>query len=457
MIFMVLKKSSKFYVLLSGVLCVLSLSLASIPPASAANSALIHPYDRDRDQMPDDWEADVGLNPWVDDALSDHDGDGFSNIQEYLARSDPLKVLSAPIEIRDCIPQEDAGIVNFARVPHDTSFAVLIRSAQGIDLNSATAIRFTIDDGVHWPYMRNLDSDEVRVVKLDDSPDGQSTFLWAVYDRFLETYMPTGYALNSYINIKVDIQDLGNNILQPAAFEFKIESAAEQVASLKNLPKTEEIYVSDQPFSDRHDASIQVVEGELSGAKVMYNSREPLTPEFGSTDGIEKVNLAGLEAVGRPVNLAPHTVFDTPVKLFVPVPEDVDIRSVGLAYHDGTQWLPAADAAGNVLSGGEGWMVPDSRVNHVASNQALIEVQVYHFSGTQTVVFAAFDGTREEEDRPPGENRSGAVVFVSCFVDSLSSDSRSIFWPFSLVVGMIILICGLRFFIINFFRQDLQD
>jgi hypothetical protein len=70
----------------------------------------------------------------------------------------------------------------------------------------------------------------------------------------------------------------------------------------------------------------------------------------------------------------------------------------------------------------------------------LIEVQVYHFSGTQTVVFAAFNGTTKEDDRPPGG--SGAVVVASCFVDSLSSDSRSIFWFFSLVVGMIILICG---------------
>jgi hypothetical protein len=177
----------------------------------------------------------------------------------------------------------------------------------------------------------------------------------------------------------------------------------------------------------------------------MYNSWEPLTPKFESPDGIEEINLEGLEAVGRPVNLAPHTVFDTPVKLFVPVPKEVDIRSVGLAYYDGTQWLPAADAAGNVLSGGEGWLVPDSRVNHAAASPALIEVQVYHFSGTQTVVFAAFDGTREEENRPPGDSRSGAVVFVSCFVDSLSFDSRSIFWFLSLVVGMIILICGLSF------------
>ena len=399
MIFMVLQQPSKFWVLLSGLLCVLSLSLLSIPPAGAANSAPIY-----------------------------------------------LNAPSVPIEIRDCIPQEDAGIVNFARVSHDTSFAVLIRSVHGVDLNSADAVRFSIDDRVHRPYMRNLDADAVRVVKLDDAPDGRSTFLWAVYDRFLEPFMPPSYALNSHIYIKVDIQDVEDNLLRPAAFEFKIESAAEQAASPQNLPETEEIYLFEQPFNGRHDASIQVVGGELAGARVMYNSWEPLTPKFESPDGIEEVDLADLEAVGSPVNLSPHTVFDTPVKLFVPVPEDVDIRSVGLAYYDGTQWLPAADAAGNVLDGGEGWMVPGSRVNHAASSPALIEVQVYHFSGTQTVVFASFSGTREEDRRQSG---SGVVVATSCFVDSLSFDSGPVFWFLILVGGMIILICGLRVYFLD--------
>jgi hypothetical protein len=218
---------------------------------------------------------------------------------------------------------------------------------------------------------------------------------------------------------------------------------AEQAAARQNLPETEEIYLFDPPFSDRHDASIQVVEGELAGARIMYNSREPLTPKFESADGIEEVDLAGFEAVGSPVNLAPHTVFDTPVTLFVPVPEDVDIHSVGLAYYDGTQWLPAADAMGNVLAGGEGWMVPGSRVNHAVSSPALIEVQVYHFSGTQTVVFASFSGTREE-DRPPGESRSGANVFVSCFVDCVSFDPDIWLWVI-LVVGALAVIMSFSF------------
>ena len=166
MILMVLNKSSKFYVLLSGILCALSLSLSLIPPARAAN---------------------------------------------------------APIEIRDCIPQEDAGIINSARVPHDTSFAVLIRSDYGIDLNSANAIRFIIDDGYHVPYIRDLRFDTIRVVKLYDDPDDRATFLWAVYDRFLEPYMPTTYVHNSHVYIKVAIRDLAGNILQAAPFEFKIE------------------------------------------------------------------------------------------------------------------------------------------------------------------------------------------------------------------------------------------
>ena len=52
-------------------------------------------------------------------------------------------------------------------------------------------------------------------------------------------------------------------------------------------------------------------------------------------------------------------------------------------------------------------MVPGSRVNHAASSPALIEVQVYHFSGTQTVVFASFSGNREEDRQQSG---SSAVV-----------------------------------------------
>jgi pectate lyase len=43
------------------------------------------PPDRDRDGMPNAWELDRGLNPGRDDSRRDRDGDGYTNIEEYLA------------------------------------------------------------------------------------------------------------------------------------------------------------------------------------------------------------------------------------------------------------------------------------------------------------------------------------------------------------------------------------
>ncbi|WP_394972452.1 polysaccharide lyase family 1 protein [uncultured Croceitalea sp.] len=40
--------------------------------------------DADRDGMPDIWEIAKGLNPSVDDSSADADGDGYTNVEEYL-------------------------------------------------------------------------------------------------------------------------------------------------------------------------------------------------------------------------------------------------------------------------------------------------------------------------------------------------------------------------------------
>lgn len=46
--------------------------------------------DTDGDGMPDGWEVDHSLDPLLDDAAGDLDGDGLSNYEEYLNGSDPF-------------------------------------------------------------------------------------------------------------------------------------------------------------------------------------------------------------------------------------------------------------------------------------------------------------------------------------------------------------------------------
>ncbi len=52
--------------------------------------------DDDGDGMPDEWEVQYGLNPLLDDALGDKDEDGYTNLQEYGAGTDPTDPRSNP-------------------------------------------------------------------------------------------------------------------------------------------------------------------------------------------------------------------------------------------------------------------------------------------------------------------------------------------------------------------------
>nr|WP_298998250.1 hypothetical protein [uncultured Allomuricauda sp.] len=45
-------------------------------------------FDTDKDGMPDEWEIANGFNPDIDDSADDNDGDGYTNVEEYLNRVD---------------------------------------------------------------------------------------------------------------------------------------------------------------------------------------------------------------------------------------------------------------------------------------------------------------------------------------------------------------------------------
>ena len=179
----------------------------------------------------------------------------------------------------------------------------------------------------------------------------------------------------------------------------------------------------DQLLSEtEYDLGIEVLNGEFEGAKIIYDSKEPLTPGFGPTDAIEELNLKDTEGIGAPLNLIPHTIFHTPVKILIPFSAGTDIADMDIFYHNGVEWLPACDADGNLLRGGRGWMVPGSRVNHLRTSPPLVEIQVYHFSAAQGGFIVASSGTNRDHDH---SNQSGTVVVAKCFIDTAIDNPKS--------------------------------
>lgn len=60
--------------------------------------------DDDNDGMPDEWEIANFLDPLFDDAHDDADEDGYTNLEEYLAGTDPNNPVSHSIQAMPWIP-----------------------------------------------------------------------------------------------------------------------------------------------------------------------------------------------------------------------------------------------------------------------------------------------------------------------------------------------------------------
>jgi parallel beta-helix repeat protein len=63
-----------------------------------------YPFDYDNDGMPDEWEEQYGLDPYVNDADEDADGDGYSNLEEYRRRTIPNDAQSVPSKSMPWLP-----------------------------------------------------------------------------------------------------------------------------------------------------------------------------------------------------------------------------------------------------------------------------------------------------------------------------------------------------------------
>lgn len=89
--------------------------------------------DSDLDGMPDEWEKLYGLNPMVDDASADADNDGYSNLEEFLAGTNPLDPASHPS------PATKLRWIRTGRIPLPFSF-------QGIQYPAPGEVRYALQN-----------------------------------------------------------------------------------------------------------------------------------------------------------------------------------------------------------------------------------------------------------------------------------------------------------------------
>jgi hypothetical protein len=377
-------------------------------------------WDSDDDDLPDGWEVSNGLDPLDDSGENGRDGDfdndGWSNYEEYFNVTDPndnTSPIPTPPGIIEINPHDGAGIdPDTTRVPNNASFAVLIEDEDGIDITDLTSIRFTVNDSLNPEYDWDLGAIYVvRVIKITSDPDTEVTKLWAVYDRAVDIYGNYGY--DTDVNIKIDAKDRRGDWMTQGSFDFNIETQPEHDDAQANQPDV----VLAGTTGTGYDAGIEIANGELQGAKILYNSNEPVSPIFGPTDELPAFDVNDIDAVGLPMNLQPPTVFNSPVKIFVPCPGYADVSGLSIYLYDGTDWLLACEANGNVQPGGENWMVRGSRVNNNNGFPSTIEIQIYHFSGVQAGLPAAAGGGGSDDGGGGGSDDGGGDG--GCFITAL--------------------------------------
>ena len=295
-----------------------------------------------------------------------------------------IDIPSAAVGIKGVIPHHNAGITDSTRIPNNTSFAARIEDSDGIDTTDLESIKFTINDSDHFPYEYTLgNSDVVRIVQLDPTElETDVTKLWVIYDRFWDDWYENEYKFGTTVEVNVYVK---NNLDQEeeGVYSFKVETEAQHNNAV--YPPTGVVDPSDPDLEGSYiyDTGAQLSSGQLKGAKILYDSDEPITPIFGPIGEIPALNINGVDAVGVPMNLQPPTVFNTPVKIFIPCPGYPYASTLSIYRYSGTSWVLACDASGTVQSGGEGWMKPGSRVDHNNGSPSTIEIQVYHFTGVQ--------------------------------------------------------------------------
>ncbi len=99
-------------------------------PTPGKSTQIVVALDADKDGIPDEWERAHGLNPAeASDAALDGDGDGMTNLQEFLAGTDP-SIRGSALRLSWAFNANGALSVEFTAQP-EKSYSIERRDAAG--------------------------------------------------------------------------------------------------------------------------------------------------------------------------------------------------------------------------------------------------------------------------------------------------------------------------------------
>ncbi|CAK8725433.1 Parallel beta-helix repeat (Two copies) [Candidatus Electrothrix laxa] len=128
----------------------------------------ITPDDTDGDGLPDDWEEQY-FGDLSHEAFEDYDGDGYSNLEEYEAGSDPTDPSSTPIQCATTVPDDFTTIQSAADYVVITDFGGNVCVQPG----TYTESKLQLEDGV---YLVALSDDPAETIIDGDGKDDVITF-----------------------------------------------------------------------------------------------------------------------------------------------------------------------------------------------------------------------------------------------------------------------------------------
>jgi uncharacterized repeat protein (TIGR01451 family) len=316
--------------------------------------------DGDQDGLPDDWEQQIiDADPdddimTIEDVLpgDDFDGDGFTNLEEYMGGTLPADENDYPtrpyVVTADCSPYDGQGEVEGSlRVPNDTSVVIRVKDDTGID---PATVQMTVKGGSVSPVLK-------QVV-------GNDKDYWVIYNPAVT------FSYGELVPVTFTVANVDGISMTTYSYSFQVESEAEHTSAQANIPES----ALDDTNPDEHVLS--AASGtSIEGAVIKYDPDEDVTPRFGPVGEIPELDKAN--GVGIPVALEPPTVFENPVTIFIPCPGETDVSTLDVYYYNPSEgWVKAEDA--------DGWMVSGSRVNHNETTPPTIEIKVNHFSGVQS-------------------------------------------------------------------------